>query len=123
MHNTFENFKGTAIIADDLLVFGEGDAIESATKDHDENLKNALQRARERNFELNKKKIKLRMSEVPYIGHLLTSEGIKPDPKKVEAVQIMPQPTDVPSIKRFLGLVNYLSKFLPKISTILEPLC
>ena len=40
--------KGTAIIADDLLVFGEGDDIESATKDHDENLKNALQRAREK---------------------------------------------------------------------------
>ena len=48
MKNTFENLKGTAIIADDLLVFGKGDDdIESATKDHDENLKNTLQRARE----------------------------------------------------------------------------
>ena len=122
MNNTFENLKGTAIIADDLLVFGEGDDIESATKDHDENLKNALQRARERNLKLNKEKVKLRMTEVPYIGHLLTSEGIKPDPKKVEAVQKMPQPTDVPSVKRFLGMVNYLSKFLPNISTITEPL-
>ena len=43
---TFENLQGTAIIADDLLVFGEGDDIESATNDHDENLKNASQRAR-----------------------------------------------------------------------------
>ena len=93
-----------------------------ATKDHDENLKNALQRASERNLELNKEKVKLRMTEVPYIGHLLTSEGIKPDPKKVEAVQKMPQPTDVPSVKRFLGMVNYLSKFLPNHSTITEPL-
>ena len=122
MNNTFENLKGTAIVADDLLVFGEGDDIESATKDHDENLKNALQRARERNLKLNKEKVKLRMTEVPYIGHLLTSEGIKPDPKKVEAVQKMPQPTDVPSVKRFLGMVNYLSKFLPNLSTITEPL-
>ena len=39
MNNTFENLKGTAITANDLLVFGEGDDIESATKDHDENLK------------------------------------------------------------------------------------
>ena len=62
MNNTFENLKGTAIIADDLLVFGEGDDIESATKDHDENLKNALQRARERNLKLNKEKVKLRMT-------------------------------------------------------------
>ena len=114
--------KGTAIIADDLLVFGEGDDIESTTKDHDENLKNALQRARERNLKLNKEKVKLRMTEVPYIGHLLTSEGIKPDPKKVDAVQEIPQPTDVPSVKRFLGMVKYLSKFLPNLSTITEPL-
>ena len=42
MNNTFENLKGTAKIADDQLAFGEGDDIESATKDHDEYLKNAL---------------------------------------------------------------------------------
>ena len=62
------------------------------------------------------------MNEVPYIGHLLTSEGIKPDAKKVETLQKMPQPKDVRSVKRFCGMVNYLSKFLPNISTIIEPL-
>ena len=89
MNDTFENLKGTAIIADDLLVFGEGDHIESATKDHNVNLKNALQRAHEGNLKLNKEKVKLRMAEVPYIVDLLMSEGIKPDPKKVEAVEKM----------------------------------
>ena len=122
MNNTFENLKGIAIIVDDLLVFGEGDDIESATKDHDENLKNALQKAREKTLQLNKDKVKLRMTEVPYIAHLLTSEGIKPDLNKIEAVQKMPQQTYVPSVKRFLRIVNYLSKFLPNISTITEPL-
>ena len=67
MNDTFENLKGTAIIADDLLVFGKGEYIESATKDHEENLKNALQRARDRNLKLNKEKVKLRMTEVPYM--------------------------------------------------------
>ena len=43
MNDTFENLKGTAIIADNRLVFEECDDIESATKDQDENLKNALQ--------------------------------------------------------------------------------
>ena len=62
------------------------------------------------------------MTEVPYIRHLLTSEGIKPDPKKVEAVQKMPQPTDVSSVKRFLGMVSHVSKFLPNISSNTEPL-
>ena len=122
MNDTFKNLKGTAIIPDDLLVFGKGEYIESATKDPEENLKNALQRARRRNLKLNKEKVKLRMTEVPYIGCLLTSEGNKPDPKKVKAVQKMPQPTDVPSVKRFLGMVNYLCKFLSNISTMTAPL-
>ena len=122
MNITFENLKGTAVIADDLLVFGEGNDIETARKDHDQNLRNALQRARERNLKMNKEKAKLRLTEVPYIGQVLTSDGIKPDPKKVEAIQNISQPTDVPSVKRFHGMVNYLSKFLPNISTITEPL-
>ena len=109
--------KWIAVLADDLLVVGKGDEIESATKGHDENVRNALQRARERNLKLNKEQIKFRMTEVPYIGHLLTSEGLKPVPKKVEAVHNMRPTTDVPSLKGFLGTVNYLSKFLPNIST------
>ena len=122
MNNTFEGLKGTAVIADDLLVFGEGNDMETAIKDHDQNLRNALQRAREKNLKLNKEKVKLRLTEVPYIGHLLTCDGLKPDPKKVAAIKMMPEPTDVQSVKRFLGMVNYLSKFLPHLSTITEPL-
>ena len=62
INNTFENLKRTAIIADDLLVFGEDGDIESATKD---DWKILYKGARERNFKLNKEKVKLRMTEVP----------------------------------------------------------
>jgi len=52
----------------------------------------------------------------------LTSEGIKIDPKKVDAITKMPKPTDVKGVMRFLGMVQYLSKFLPKLSDVAEPL-
>ena len=57
MNNTFGDVKGTAVIADDLLVYG-GDDIETATADHDKNLQRVLERerARERNLKLNKEK-------------------------------------------------------------------
>ena len=112
MNNTFEILKGTAVIADDLLVFGAGEDMETGTKDHDQNLRNALERARQIILMLNKEKMQLRLNS-PYIDHLLTSDGIKPDPKKVDAIIQMPQPTDVPSVKRLLGMVNYLSQHLP----------
>lgn len=53
---------------------------------------------------------------------LLTTEGLCPDPEKVAAVQHMQTPTDVKSLQRFLGFVNYLAKFLPHLSDVCEPL-
>ena len=62
------------------------------------------------------------MSEVPFMGHLLTADGLITDPNKVHAIKDMPTPTDVKSLKRFLGMVNYVSKFLPNLSSVSEPL-
>jgi hypothetical protein len=56
------------------------------------------------------------------MGHFLTSEGLKPYPAKVEAILEMPSPTDVKGVKLFLGMVNYLAKFLPLLSDITQPL-
>ena len=122
MHEALRNLKGVMVIADDILVIGEGKNDEEAVTDHDRNLEALLQRCQRECIKLNKEKIKLRLSEVTYIGHLLTKEGVRADPKKVEAINNLKAPTDVKSLKRFLGMVNYLSKFLPKLSDVTQPL-
>ena len=66
--------------------------------------------------------MKLRMTELKYVGHIISKNGIKPDPKKVETVMNMPSPTNVEQLRRFLGMISYLSKFLPSISEKTEPL-
>ena len=116
IHEVLEGLEGVEVIADDILVFGKD------VTEHDRNLRNLLERARERNLKLNKDKVKLRLTEVTYIGHRLTSNGLKPDPKKVEAIVNMPTPKDLPELRRFLGMVNYLSKFLPNLSTVTDSL-
>ena len=95
---------------DDFLIVGCGTTDEEAAIYHDKNMRAFLDRARERNLRLNAEKMKLKMTEVPYIGHPLTREGFHVDPKKVEA------------IGRLIGSVNYLAKFVPHLSDILEPL-
>lgn len=111
-----EGLSGIYIIADDILITGEGDTEEMANKDHDEKLRQFLNRCREKNIKLNADKFRLRRKEVPYIGHLLTADGLKINPEKVRAVRDMPRPTDVKGIQRLTGLVNYLSKFYTHLS-------
>ena len=95
-----EGLPGIHIIADDVLVTGEGATQEEAGKDHDEKLRCLLIRCRERNIKLNGDKLKLRQQEVSYIGHLLTAEGLRIDPEKVRAIKEMQRPTDVKGIQR-----------------------
>lgn len=56
------------------------------------------------------------------MGHSFTSEGLRPDPMKVEAIVNMPRPDDKRAVQRLLGCVNYLSRFMPTISEVSEPL-
>ena len=81
-----------------------------------------LRRCCELNLTLNLQKIKLRLSSVPFMGHFLTADGVVTDPNKVRAIRDVPMPTDVKSLQRFLGMVTYLAKFLPNLSSVCEPL-
>lgn len=105
-----------AIVVDDIIV-GGCDAAE-----HDANLKKVLDRAREINLRLNPLKFKFRLDQVCYVGHIFTKEGLKADPTKTEVINKMPVPEDVPALQRFLGMVNYLGKYIPKLSEIAAPL-
>ena len=105
-----------------LLINGQGDTDEKADLDHNQNLRNLLDRCRVRNFKLNKEKFHLKYSEVSFIGHVMTRNGLKTDLKKVEAIIKMERPADVSTVQRFIGLVKYLSKFLQDLSELCEPL-
>ena len=122
LHKKLDDLPGVVVLRDDVLVMGYGDSQEEAVKDHDENLVRLLQRAREVNLKLNKSKINLRKTEVKFMGHVVTNQGLKPDPDKVKAVEAMPRPTYKKELSSLLGFVNYLSKFFPRLSEVAQPL-
>ena len=74
------------------------------------------------NIKLNHDKSVFKTTEVELLGHQVTSEGLKPDVKKVEAILGMENPTDVDGVRRLQGMVTHLAKFLPKLSTVMEPI-
>ncbi|CAG2232155.1 unnamed protein product [Mytilus edulis] len=103
LEREIENLPGVRTVADDIIIYGEGQTIENATLDHDRKLKALLDRCRERNIKINREKLVLRATEMPYIGHLLTAEGVKPDPEKIAAIVNMEKPTDVKGVQRLLA--------------------
>ena len=121
-HRVIENLPGVVAIHNDILVIGNGATHEEAQRDHDVKVHALMCRCREKNTTLNADKVKLCCNEVTFMGHLLTDEGLKPDPDKVRAILEMPEPTDVTTVRRLIGFVNYLQRFLPNLSEVCEPL-
>ena len=85
MSELFADMEGVKVIVDDLI-WGKDD------EEHDARLKQVLTRARELNLKFNAKKCKIKQEEVPYVGHVLSKDGLKPDPEKIRAVKEMKPP-------------------------------
>lgn len=122
LHEKLDDLPGVIVIRDDVLVTGHGETYEEAVEDHDQNLVRLLDRAKQVNLKLNKAKMKLRKAEVEFMGHVVTKDGLKPDPRKIKAVEEMPRPSCKKETLSLLGFINYLSKFLPRLSEVAQPL-
>ena len=109
LNQALDRLDGLLTIHDDMVVYGVGYTEEEAMADHSKHLEQFLQRCRQKGVKLNEKKLKVMCKEIPYMGHLVTAGGLKPDPDKVEAVGNMPKSENVQAVRRFCGFVNYLA--------------
>ena len=116
LDQALEGLQGVIGVSDDIVVHGETE------EEHDKNLRNLLELCRKIGLRLNRGKAEIKKQEISFLGHLITSDGLKIDPEKLEAIKKMPKPEDVEGVRRFCGFVNYLAKFLPKLSDVLEPI-
>ena len=118
------NFKaindGTHIIADDILIVGNNDS--SSIGSHDYHLIQVLNKCHEIGLKLNPDKCIFKSTQVLFFGHLVTSTGLKPDPKKIKAITSMPVPQNKTQLQSFVRLCNYLSCYVPHITDVLSPL-
>ena len=115
MSQLLGDLPGVETDIDDILVWG------GSQEEHDSRLTAVLKQCEEINLTLNQDKCLFGVPEVTYIGHILNSEGVKPDPTKVRAIKDMPAPIDKKGVERLLGTINYLAKFIPNMSTITHP--
>ena len=74
------------------------------------------------NIKLNFDKIQYKQKQVEFFGDMYTTQGCKPSDTKVEAITEMPKPENLKNLQTFLGMIQYLRKFLPWIAELAEPL-
>lgn len=117
-----EGLKGIVVIADDGTLFGVGDTFQEALVDHNKKLRILLQRCRDQGIRLNLPKCLFAQEQISISGHLFTSQGVRPDPEKIRAIESMAKPKSVKEILVLQGTVNYLAKFLPSLSTVMTPI-
>ena len=116
MIETIQGLEGVEVFMDDILVHGATEA------EHDSRLEKVMQRIAGAGLKLNREKCLFKQKEIRFLGHIIDQSGVRPDPDKVKAIQQLSPPTDVHDLKRVLGMVNYLGKYVPNLATVGEPL-
>ena len=116
MAQVLQGLSGVVCFIDDILVTGH------TREEHKENLHKVLSRLRQYGLRLKKSKCKFFQKELEFLGHIISSEGIKPTEERVRSIQDAPRPVNKQELQSFLGLITYNSKFLPSLSHVLQPL-
>ena len=112
----FGDIQNVYVIADDIIIAAENE------EEHDKIFVQVLERARSQGIKFKKEKIQYKVKEVKYMGNIISSDGMKPDPAKINAIVNMQRPESLESLRRLLGLVKYLSHYIPGESDITAPL-
>jgi hypothetical protein len=109
-----EKDKFIMIYLDDITVFSDSD------EQHLEHLKKVFQKCRKFGISLNPKKSNFRMQEGNLLGHIISKEGIKIDPSRVEGILKINTPRSKKEVQSFLGKVNFLRRFIPNLVEIIK---
>jgi len=112
----FAEIEGVEIYQDDILIHGK------TRQEHDTRLKKVLETCRKINLKLNRRKCQIGKSEVNYVGHKLTAEGLKPTDERVKAISNLRPPGDFQELESILGMTAYVAKFIENLSTLTAPL-
>ena len=111
MNRIFLNYQSFVIVFfDDILVFSKNE------KEHKNHLRTVFYLHFENQKFLNREKSSFFQKEIEYLGHIVSSNGIHVDPRKIETIASWPRPKNVHEVRSFLGLCSYYKKIVRNFS-------
>ena len=118
MEMVFRNltWKTVLVYMDDIIIFSPSFATQL------QRLESALQRLSDAGLKLKPSKCHLFKREVTFLGHLITQDGVKTDPAKVEVIQNWPTPKNITEVRSFVGLCSYYRRFIEGFARLASPL-
>ena len=116
MSETLKDVDGVICQMDDILVHG------ADQEEHDRRLRATLHCLQEAGITLNIEKCQFFKTSVKFLGTVIDEQGIHADPTKTKAISEFPPPQNVKDLQRFMGMVNHLGKFIPRLAEMSEPL-
>ncbi|KAH7562940.1 reverse transcriptase [Bipolaris maydis] len=119
INNALHEYLGIFVTAylDDVLVYSSG-----TREEHVEHVKKVLRKLKEYKLYLQPGKCEFHTQETEFLGFIISTEGVKMNPKKIQTVQEWPKPKTVKDVQSFLGFANYYRKFIKDYSKITTPL-
>ena len=111
-----EGLEGVVCLMDDIVIFAE------KQDEHDVRLRAALKRLQEAGITLNRDKCVFSKDKIKFLGQVVGTGGIEVDPDKISSIKEMQPPRNISELRRFLGMVNQLGKFIPHLTDKTEPL-
>ena len=116
IQQSLAGLEGVQNYADDIIIYG------STVEEHNARLEAFMKRVSELGLTLNFSKCEFGMSEISYLGFRVSAEGVSADPKKIKSICCARAPANVAELKGFLGLVQFVGRFIPHLSTVAEPM-
>lgn len=108
--------KRCFVYIDDVIIFGR------TLEEHLENLRIVLKTLHEANLKVQLDKSEFLHHSVEFLGYIITAKGIKPNEKKIEAIQKYPEPKNLKQLRGFLGVMGYYRRFIKDFAKIAKPL-
>lgn len=108
--------KICVVYLDDILIFS------TSLEEHMDSIKKVFNKLKDSGLKIQIDKCNFLKKETEYLGHILTPQGVKPNPNKIKVIQDLKLPSTVKQIKQFLGITGFYRKFIKDYAKIAHPI-